>query len=82
MGEMETANMGTDDDTQVFPGERLNVMENAAILGLSGRSCSQASLLYNLPFGAQSERSLQLEKSMTLAREATFACSSLSSPLL
>lgn len=37
MGDLEAANVGTDDENLVFPGERLYAMERAATLGLSGR---------------------------------------------
>lgn len=55
LGELRTASIGTDPDKRVPPGERPNVMESAAILGVSGRSCSQVCLSHSLPFGARSE---------------------------
>lgn len=73
MRELETANVGTDHDQQVFPAERLDVLESAAILGPSGGSCPSVCLFHNLPSGAQSQGGLPLDKALTLAPEAMLA---------
>lgn len=68
---LQPVNVGTDVKKQVFPGKGLTVMESAALLGLSGRSCSYVCLSPNLLFGIQSEQGPWLAETAALAPEAT-----------